>query len=83
MADIKITCPKCDKTIMVSEFVNTDSFICHFCGEKLKKPESVSTKTKLSIQTHKIEKADNIIRADEETPRIEKKKETIEDIEKA
>lgn len=79
MADIKITCPQCGKTIIVSEFIDTDSLICHFCGEKLKKHESISTKTKLSIQTHPIKEADipadNIIRADETTPQIEKKKE--------
>jgi len=39
MADIQITCPKCSKTVTVSEFTDPANLTCHACGEPLKKPD--------------------------------------------
>lgn len=55
MADIEIKCPKCSKVVMVSEFADPDSIVCHFCGEKLQKPETVSTKPKPTLRSLKIQ----------------------------
>lgn len=38
MADINITCPKCQSETTISEFVDASNLKCHSCGATLEKP---------------------------------------------
>lgn len=38
MADLKIVCPDCDKTLTISEFVDDSALTCRECGTKLTRP---------------------------------------------
>lgn len=39
MADIELTCAKCQKTTTVSEFADAEHLKCRHCGEKIEKPK--------------------------------------------
>jgi len=70
MPDIEIKCPKCSQVTTVSEFVDPDSLICHSCGEKLQKPETVSAKSKPVLRRLRI--PEPTITGEEETDQAPK-----------
>jgi hypothetical protein len=54
MADIELTCGKCQKPTTVSEFADAEHLKCRHCGEKLSKPKlHLAEKTKPTIKVAK------------------------------
>ncbi len=49
MADVELTCPVCDKSIIVSEYADPDAVSCSTCGEKLVMPARAQTQTKRGL----------------------------------
>jgi len=34
---VRVTCPRCSKTLTIAEDAHSDAFVCHYCGQKLEK----------------------------------------------
>ena len=54
MADIELKCPKCSKTMTVSEFADVNALTCNACGEPFKKSEDTPIKTEKSKHSIKL-----------------------------
>ncbi|MBA4389263.1 MAG: hypothetical protein C0404_14920 [Verrucomicrobia bacterium] len=55
MADVEIKCPQCGKVITVSEFADKSSLSCHFCGQKLARPEEAVVGPRPTVRSLKIQ----------------------------
>lgn len=74
MADITVTCTRCDGTLKVSEYADIDILKCRLCGAPMKKPGGHGAGEEATEKTPAVRLA---------TPKAPPKAETLTDAERA